>query len=386
MLQSHSADLELRSRKCGKQPSNNKPDDVDNTSSWSDEAQTTRRPSTEHTQSMDNTQVAEMSTTSKSTPHRSSLGKSSIEDLDVRENENEMWRNELQQNDELLPEAEPDQDPPVPARRKKYSDLVDIVIRIVITLIFFKLETMSAFRRQIHSEELWLYKNPPRPDIVRGGDLLFFVIAVPLLLTIIFYAFTKDRRDFRAASWAWTLAVCSNAVPTSLLKISVGRPRPDFFYRCFPDGVMVLNETADAIGSSLLDFNCTGIPSVINEGRKSFPSGHSSFAFASFGFVTYYVVAKLQAFDARGRGHTWRLFIAIMPLIVAALVAVSRTCDYHHHWQDVVVGALIGLATGYISYRQYYPSIFSTDAGRPFENAGDEMCRPLLGKQTSKWR
>lgn len=89
-----------------------------------------------------------------------------------------------------------------------------------------------------------------------------------------------------------------------------------------------------------------------------------------------------------------------MPLIVAALVAVSRTCDYHHHWQDVVVGALIGLATGYISYRQYYPSIFSTDAGRPFvrwprhtrleagsvENAGDEMFRPLLGKQTSKWR
>ncbi|XP_064549726.1 phospholipid phosphatase 5 isoform X2 [Drosophila montana] len=398
MLQSHSEDLELRSRKCGKQLSNNKQDDVDDTSSWSDEAQKTRKPNTEHTRATDYTQVAEMSTTSKTMPHRSSLGKSSIEDLDVVD-ETEMWRNELKTNDELLPEEEPDQDPLVPARRKKYSDVVDIVIRIVITLIFFKLETMSAFKRQIHSEELWLYKNPPKPDIVKGGDLLFSVLAVPLVLTLIFYAFTKDRRDFQAASWAWTLAVCSNAVPTSLLKISVGRPRPDFFYRCFPDGVMVLNETANAIGSSLLDFNCTGIPSVINEGRKSFPSGHSSFAFASFGFVTYYVGAKLHAFDARGRGHTWRLFIAIMPLIVATLVAVSRTCDYHHHWQDVVVGALIGLATGYISYRQYYPSIFSTDAGRPFarwprhkrlekgsmENAGDEMCRPLLGKQTSKW-
>lgn len=139
-----------------------------------------------------------------------------------------------------------------------------------------KLETMSSFVREIHSEELWLYKNPRRPDIVRGSDLLFLVITVPLFITAICYAFTKDRRDFRAASWAWTLAVCMNSIPTSLLKITVGRPRPDFFYRCFPDGVMVLNETSNTMGSSLLDFVCTGNPGDINEGRKSFPSGHSS--------------------------------------------------------------------------------------------------------------
>lgn len=135
---------------------------------------------------------------------------------------------------------------------------------------------MSSFKREIHAEELWLYKNPRKPDIVRGSDLLLLVIFVPLFITAVFYAFTKDRRDFRSASWAWTLAVCMNSIPTSLLKITVGRPRPDFFYRCFPDGVMVLNETSNTMGSSLLDFNCTGNPSDINEGRKSFPSGHSS--------------------------------------------------------------------------------------------------------------
>lgn len=88
-------------------------------------------------------------------------------------------------------------------------------------------------------------------------------------------------------------------------------------------------------------------------------------AFASFGFIAYYIGAKLHAFDSRGRGHTWRLCIAVIPLFIALLVAVSRTCDYHHHWQDVTIGGLIGLFAGYISYTQYYPSIFCPDAGIP---------------------
>ncbi|KAL7728854.1 hypothetical protein ACLKA6_004200 [Drosophila palustris] len=393
---SQSSDSDLRSRKCGNKLNNNQHDGGDDSLS-----QSTRKLNIEQTATDNKTQVTNMSMPSRpNTLHRSSLGESSAEDLD---NGNDMWRNELPLNDdEVAPEMElsQEQELSVPASKKRFIDVVDIGLRIVIVCVFFKLETMTAFKREIHAEELWLYKNPRRPDYIKGGDLLFLVIAVPLVLTLIFFAFTKNRRDFWAATWAWTMAVCMNGIPTSLLKITVGRPRPDYFYRCFPDGIMVLNETANALGSSILDFNCTGVPSEINEGRKSFPSGHSSFAFASFGFVAYYVGAKLHAFDARGRGQTWRLCIAVVPFIVAALVAVSRTCDYHHHWQDITVGAVIGILTGYCSYRQYYPSIFSTDAGKPYvrwprnkrsqleaksEAGGDLLRRPLLGKQQSKW-
>ncbi|XP_073825701.1 uncharacterized protein isoform X2 [Musca autumnalis] len=272
---------------------------------------------------------------------------------------------------------------------KQVSDWIDIAIRVILVVVFSKLETQTAFKRVIHPEEMWMYKNPRTQDYVSPLALLLAVIIGPLLVTSFHLMFTKDRRDFRAASWAWTLILGLNGLATSLLKISVGRPRPDFYYRCFPDGIMHLTSNVTSNTDNMLDlFNCTGSITAINEGRKSFPSGHSSFAFAGFGFITYYVGAKLHAFNYRGRGQSWRLCIAIAPLVLATLVAVSRTCDYHHHWEDVTVGGIIGLVVSYYIYRQYYPSIFSPNCHRPLTRIVQQIKReiPECDKTTSTCR
>ncbi|CAD6991741.1 unnamed protein product [Ceratitis capitata] len=257
-------------------------------------------------------------------------------------------------------------------RKKRISDAIDVGIRVMLVFIFISLEAAKPFKRKLHPEEMWLYKNPRTPDIVSAQALLLSVIFGPLFVTLFHLWLTGDRRDFRAANWVWTLALGLNGLTTSLLKITVGRHRPDFFYRCFPDGIVVLNNVTHLHGS--MDYyNCTGDIRQISEGRKSFPSGHASFAFVGFGFIAIYVCAKLHAMSARGRGQSWRLCISVLPLILATLIAVSRTCDYHHHWEDVTAGSIIGLMCVYLVYRQYYPSLSSINCHQPYIRICDRL-------------
>lgn len=118
--------------------------------------------------------------------------------------------------------------------------------------------------RTIQPEEWWLYKNPPTADYVPSLWLLPMTFLLPFTVVLTNYCISKDRNDFSTANHVVTLAIALNGLTTSLLKVTVGRPRPDFFYRCYPNG------------TSSFDDKCNGDAYEIREGRKSFPSGHSS--------------------------------------------------------------------------------------------------------------
>ncbi|XP_045506081.1 phospholipid phosphatase 5 [Colias croceus] len=235
---------------------------------------------------------------------------------------------------------------------------VEIIVRIVFLSTFCYMESMPPFIRVIQPSEMAENLKYPRHESYVPGTMLWgIVLSVPCLLSIVAWAACNDCNDALEFLLAWTLSLGITGILTDTVKLIAGRPRPDFFYRCFPDGV----ETAD--------LKCTGDMADIMEGRKSFPSGHSSLSFCSLGIASLWICGRLGVL-ARRRGSSVRISCTLAPLVLAGCIALSRTCDYHHHWQDVLVGSILGLSVATFCYRQYYNPLTSDHSGIPYIVSG----------------
>ncbi|KAI3796142.1 hypothetical protein L1987_38807 [Smallanthus sonchifolius] len=232
----------------------------------------------------------------------------------------------------------------------------DWLILILLVIIEIGLNVIHPFYRFVGKDMMTDLKYPMKENTVPLWAVPVYAVLLPILIFLFIYFKRRDTYDLHHAILGLLFSILITGVLTDAIKDATGRPRPDFFWRCFPDGI----DNYDRWGNVV----CHGSNSDIREGHKSFPSGHSSWSFAGLGFLALYLAGKIKAFDRRG--HVAKLCIVFLPLLMASLVAVSRVDDYWHHWQDVFAGGLLGLTVATFCYLQFFPAPYHTEGWGPY--------------------
>ncbi|KAJ3674375.1 hypothetical protein LUZ60_004991 [Juncus effusus] len=234
--------------------------------------------------------------------------------------------------------------------------LYDWIILVLLAVTYGLLNIIEPFHRFVGRDMMNDLRYPLKGNTVPFWAVPIIAIIGPVLIISGIYIKKKNVYDLHHAILGLLFSVLITAIITEAIKDGVGRPRPDFFWRCFPDG----KEVYDNVTTNVI---CHGSKAVIKEGHKSFPSGHASASFAGLGFLSWYLAGKINVFDRKG--HVAKLCLVVAPLLLAAMVAVSRVDDYWHHWQDVFTGGLIGLVVASFCYLQFFPAPYDVDAFWP---------------------
>lgn len=199
---------------------------------------------------------------------------------------------------------------------------------------------------------------------------------------------------------------------TQGLKNLFGVARPDLLSRCQPNLSRLQSSSIDTFARSfnaewiLVDYTiCTQTDmSVLNDGFRSFPSGHSSSSWSGLFYLALFLCSKfaiaipflpsrpfsrdaayanalaehktstlpLHSTDKAAATSsqnvegkvplrnqaaappTYLLFLPLIPLSVAVYISSTRYFQFYHHGFDIIVGSLIGIGSAWFAFRWYH--------------------------------
>jgi membrane-associated phospholipid phosphatase len=177
---------------------------------------------------------------------------------------------------------------------------------------------------------------------------MLFVIGIffPAAVFITAFLFQRSenpglaKAELHRVFLAFALCLTATLLTTFLGKKLAGRPRPNCLALSgYSAGVFTAKE------------------SDVNEAFQSFPSGHASSAFACLVFLSLYFLEKLKLnsnSDEDIVNASWKPILAMLPIMLAGWIGITRMTDYWHHPSDVVAGALLGSLYASVSFRYYF--------------------------------
>lgn len=250
---------------------------------------------------------------------------------------------------------------------KKWK-FTDLILCGFLFLINIPVYYQKPFLRQFYVNDLTISHPFAEQETVSNGALLVYSYFVPFFTIILFSLVLADGKHKNYLIYISLLGLTFTWLSTSLLtnylKNWFGRHRPDFLARCVPHPDTPLNTLVYAVDV------CTSTDyAKLYDGFRTTPSGHSSESFAGLGFLSFWLCGQLLTeYPETG---SWRKALAILPLVAASVIALSRTEDYRHHFVDVLLGSAIGFFNAHWSYRLYFPSIYAKLPFKPLLDDSD---------------
>ncbi|KAF2652889.1 PAP2 domain-containing protein [Lophiostoma macrostomum CBS 122681] len=235
---------------------------------------------------------------------------------------------------------------------------------------------------------------------------------------------TPNSLIWKRKIWEWNtgwmglaLSLATAFMVTQGMKVLFGKPRPDLLSRCQPDLTSLSEATVGNYGSGfnqlwiLVTSDICQQPDddLLQDGFKSFPSGHASFSWAGLLYLTLFLASKFAvaipflpprpfstnpahtsaiapsnlknknsfatgktatdsslSYPSYSEDHVvpiryqaaappvWTLVLVLVPVASAIYICSTRFTDYRHFGFDLLFGSLIGITSAWFSFRWYH--------------------------------
>ncbi|KAF9945552.1 hypothetical protein BGZ72_001245 [Mortierella alpina] len=252
-----------------------------------------------------------------------------------------------------------------PTTRLYCSYIFDWVFCVLLLVLFFLLDRIQPYHREFSVEDrAIMYEFIPKETIPVWALVLISAVFPVVVIVLVGLGVRRSPYDVHNGILGLLVAILLTTMFTQVMKVTVGKHRPDFLARCKPmqNGSPLLQDPPLGLWNIGV---CTQTDALIlKDGMRAFPSGHASTAFAGLVYIALWMGGKMHVFDRRG--YSLKSVILIIPILAAILVAITRVQNYRHSGIDVTWGAIIGILFAVFSYLQYYPVLTSAECQVPF--------------------
>jgi diacylglycerol diphosphate phosphatase/phosphatidate phosphatase len=222
-------------------------------------------------------------------------------------------------------------------------DLGNFSLLAALILILIGIEQVQPHHRYINAADPTI-NYPLMAQEVPMWLLVVLVGVVPVCIIIGIFVLQRRsdhaKRELYYVLFGWAYSMVLTVIMTDFMKRVSGRPRPNFVQLAGyqPDGAFTASTTH------------------VSDAFQSFPSGHTSSAFSGYLSLYLFRLCFTSNFQTRELAQTyhvnqgWKTVLCLLPIGLAIWIGLTRIVDYWHNFDDVSIGACIGLTVCVLTF------------------------------------